>query len=77
MINAQNNSHNRFYEIHFRGTMDERYTRWFEGVNISVLPAGETLLSGNIPDQAALFGILNRLRDLNLELLEVRSNDIK
>jgi hypothetical protein len=61
------------YEIRFRGTMDERYSRWFEGMSFSVLPEGETLIKGRITDQAALFGILNRLRDLNLELLEVRS----
>jgi len=63
----------KFYEIRFRGTMDERYSRWFEGMSFAVLPEGETIITGRIYDQAALFGILNRLRDLNLELLEVRS----
>jgi hypothetical protein len=60
------------YEICFRGQLDERRARWFEGMTMERLPSGETRLTGPLPDQPALYGILNRIRDLGLELLSVR-----
>ncbi len=60
------------YEIRFRGHLDERHARWFEGMNLSRLPDGDTLLSGALSDQSALHGILSRIRDLGLVLVSVR-----
>jgi hypothetical protein len=65
------------YEIRIMGHLDERRMRWFEGLTVSSCPDGETIISGPIIDQAALHGILNRIRDLGLPLLLVRRNDFK
>ena len=65
------------YEIRVKGHLDERRMRWFEGLQISACPNGETLIRGPIIDQAALHGVLNRIRDLGLTLLLVRRSDIK
>lgn len=65
------------YEIRVKGHLDERRMRWFEGLQISSCPNGETLIRGPIIDQAALHGILNRIRDLGLTLLLVRRSDSK
>lgn len=75
MENKQNSQKSGIYTIRIRGTIDERHLRWFEEVQMSSLPHGETLIKGRMADQSALFGILNRLRDLNLKLLELRIED--
>ena len=59
------------FEIHVRGQLSADVLDEFEGLTTSVVPA-ETVLSGVVPDQAALYGILNRLQSLGLELVEVR-----
>jgi hypothetical protein len=59
------------YEIHVRGTLPADALDELEGLTTSVVPT-ETVLSGVVPDQAALYGILNRLQSLGLELVEVR-----
>jgi hypothetical protein len=56
------------YQIRVEGHIRED---WFEGLNISQTPAGETVISGEF-DQAALHGLLNRIRDLGLVLLSVQ-----
>ncbi len=69
-------SSNRFtyYHICVQGHLDERWLRWFEGLDISLRPAGETVISG-VMDQAALHGVLNRIRDMGLELIAVRRGE--
>jgi hypothetical protein len=62
------------YQIRIEGHLDERWLRWFEGLDLSPLPEGETLISGEM-DQSALHGILNRIRDLGLELISVQRKD--
>jgi len=60
------------YEIRFRGHLDARRARMFEGLEMVQGPAGETVLTGPVIDQAALHGILTRIRDLGVVLLSVR-----
>lgn len=60
------------YQIRFRGQLDKRHTAWFDEMQVTSVSNNETVIEGKVQDQSALFGIINRLRDLNLELLEVR-----
>ena len=60
------------YEILVQGQLDACWSEWLEGMSITPLDSGDTLLSGSLADQSALYGLLNRLRDMNLRLLWVR-----
>jgi hypothetical protein len=60
-----------YYEIRVRWRLDARWSAWFEGLTLTPLENGETLLAGPIRDQAALHGILAKIRDLGLPLLSV------
>jgi hypothetical protein len=59
------------YQIQVRGTLDPRWSAWFDQLAITHDGEGNTLLAGLISDQAALYGLINRLRDLGLTLLAV------
>lgn len=59
------------YEIQVEGTIDGRWSGWFEGLEIEINPAGNTTLYGSLIDQAALFGVLNKIHSLNLTLISV------
>jgi hypothetical protein len=59
------------YEIRIKGHLDNRWTDWFEGLTITALDNGETLLTGPVVDQAALHGLLRKVRDLAMPLLSV------
>jgi len=61
----------QFYEIRFRGHLDSTRAQMFNGLEMIQEPSGETVLTGEIVDQAALHGVLNRIRDLGLPLLSV------
>jgi hypothetical protein len=63
------------YEIRLRGHLDERRAWQFAGLTITLLPEGETLLRGPVVDQAALHGILNRIRDMGIPLVYARRVD--
>jgi hypothetical protein len=62
-----------YYEIRVRGLLDSHWSGWFEGLRLTRLGNGETLIAGPIQDQAALHGILAKIRDLGLHLLSVVS----
>ena len=59
------------YKIRIRGHLDESWADWFDGLEIVHEERGTTLLTGRLPDQAALYGMLNRLRDLGVQLISV------
>ncbi|MGD9030967.1 MAG: hypothetical protein PVG25_14265 [Anaerolineae bacterium] len=58
-------------EIRIKGRIDEHWSDWFEGLTITYTDQGETLLTGEVADQAALYGLLAKLRDLGLALVSV------
>ena len=60
-----------YYEIKIKGHLDRYWSDWFAGLDVTHLEGDETLLSGSLPDQAALHGLLERIRDLNLKLISV------
>ena len=59
------------YEIVIRGKLDTHWSRWFAGLQIIPQPDGNTLLTGPIADQAALYGVISRMRDLGMVLISV------
>jgi hypothetical protein len=71
-VNTEGSDQPGRYEISIQGRLDERWESWFDGMTLSTDPAGTTLLSGYVVDQAALHGLLARLRDLGLLLVSVR-----
>jgi len=64
-------------EIRIKGHINQQWSEWFSGLSISHSNSAETVLTGPIPDQAALYGVISRLRDLGLHLISVRCEDIK
>jgi hypothetical protein len=59
------------YEIRIKGHLDTRWTEWFDGLTITLEDNGNTLLTGSVVDQAALHGLLRKVRDLAMPLLSV------
>ena len=59
------------YEIRVRGHLGSEWSSWFDELEISNVEHGEAVLVGQIPDQAALHGVLTRIRDLGLPLLSL------
>ncbi len=63
-----------YYSIRVKGHLDSTWSEWFDGLTIANVADGETVLTGEIVDQAALHGLLNKVRDLGLPLLAVRAH---
>lgn len=59
------------YAIRVRGHLDDRWAAWFEGFRLSREDNGDTVLTGPVVDQAALHGLLRRVRDLGMPLVSV------
>jgi len=59
------------YEIRIRGHLDVRWANWFEGLTLTQEETGDTLISGQVSDQAALFGLLRKVRDAGMQLVSV------
>jgi hypothetical protein len=68
---------NACYQIYVYGRLDERWLRWFEGHTVDYLDNGKTLIVLTAVDQPALFGVINRIRDLGLELISVQKDDLR
>jgi hypothetical protein len=60
------------YEITVDGHLGARWAAWFEGLSITTEPDGTSVLEGSVADQAALHGLLQKLRDLGIPLISVR-----
>ena len=65
------------YEIRLKGHLDARWTDWFEGLSFTHASDGTTILTGPLVDQAALYGLLRKVRDLGLPLIAVNLVDPK
>lgn len=60
-----------WYEIRVEGELPGDWANWFEGMDVQAGPPGESILAGPLADQAALHGILAKIRDLNLQLISI------
>jgi len=60
------------YQIRIQGRLEETWSDWFDGFAIAPQDNGETLLTGTVADQAALYGILLKLHNLGLPLLSIK-----
>ena len=63
------------YQIRIKGHIDDQWADWFGGLTVTLNEGGDTLLTGPVIDQAALYGLLKKVRDLGMPLLSV--NPIK
>ena len=59
------------YQIRIEGHLDDQWTDWFGGLTLTLEENGDTLLTGPIIDQAALFGLLKKVRDLGMPLVSL------
>jgi len=59
------------YQIRIEGHLDAQWTDWFSGLSITLEENGDTFLTGPVVDQAALFGLLKKVRDLGLPLVSI------
>lgn len=63
------------YQLRIKGHLDSRWTGWFEGLSITLVDGGDSVLTGPVADQAALHGLLKKMRDLGLTLVSVSPLD--
>jgi len=64
-------SNPQYYEIRLKGHLDDRWTEWFEDLIITLEDNGDTFLTGPVIDQAALHGLLKKVRDFGLPLISI------
>ncbi len=75
MADEEKTSACALYEIKTQGYLDPKWTEWFYGMTITHKRDGTTTLYGTLPDQTVLHSVLDRIRDMNLQLISV--NKIK
>ena len=63
------------YEIRIKGHLDGRWAAWFDGMSLTSLSDGTTVINGPVADQAALHGLLQKLRDIGMPLLSVTAKE--
>jgi hypothetical protein len=63
------------YEIRLKGHLDPRWTAWFDGMTLTTTRDGSTVIEGPVVDQAALHGLLRKVRDIGLPLLSLTQID--
>ena len=63
-------------EIRTEGYLDEQWSEWLADLKVTHNEQNETILAGRIADQAALYGLITRLRDLGIKLISVESRDL-
>lgn len=61
----------QIYQIRIKGHLPHAWTDWFAGLTMTALANGDTLLTGPVVDQAALYGVLRKVRDIGMPLLAV------
>ncbi len=64
------------YEIRIEGHLSEQWTDWFEGLTVCLEETGVTCLTGPVMDQAALYGLLKKVRDLGMPLISVNRTEL-
>jgi hypothetical protein len=72
VINGHEFDKPEVYQVRVKGSLDKEWSEWFDGFTVTPNTSGETLLTGVVADQAALHGLLNKIRDLGLPLLSVK-----
>ena len=77
MSDTSTGNHNGagWYEIRLKGHLDSRWAAWFDGLSLTTAADGTTALRGPVADQAALHGVLQRVRDTGLPLISVTPLD--
>ena len=70
-VSTEDHDEPGLYEIRIKGHLDAKWADWFGGLTITLGENGETLLTGSVVDQAALHGLLRKVRDLGMPLLSV------
>jgi hypothetical protein len=69
MESERDSDQREVYQIKVKGLLDGRWSDWFDGFTVTPLESGETLLAGPVADQAALHGLLSKIRDIGLPLI--------
>ena len=77
MTDGQESKGQEIYQIIVKGVLDSKWSEWFGGMEVTPLPSGETILTGPVEDQAALHGLLDKIRDMGLPLVSVGPVDIE
>jgi hypothetical protein len=72
-VSTENHHEPGLYEIRLKGHLDAKWDDWIDGLTITRADSGETLLRGPVVDQAALHGVLRKVRDLGLPLVSVNT----
>ena len=73
MVNENKSDKLSVYEIRVKGILEERWSDWFDGFSIKPQAGDITYLSGKVKDQAALHGLLAKIRDLGLVLISIQA----